>query len=197
VVDIALKGILGLDFLKTNESVIDVANGKMVMAGKSQPLSLEDSLGCYRSRVMPFFKVTSRKPGFACPLCFKRYDTKNEWENHLADCGHENREKKSFECADCNFATERQTLLNRYVFRKHRLTETVVDEDGDWQVYDPASLTEFTGEGLEEHPMAIAKKQGRGLEKGRTHRKPVAPLTSLVFQRRRKLDSCRQKQPLL
>ena len=50
VAEIAVDGILGLDFMKSNACMIDVANKTTTLGGKTIELNLEGTIGCYRVR---------------------------------------------------------------------------------------------------------------------------------------------------
>ncbi|XP_069108548.1 uncharacterized protein [Argopecten irradians] len=120
---------------------------------------------------MPNTKVTKRKPGMACPLCFARFGTQEAWETHLIMCGKETREKKQFECPHCDFATARQILLNRHVARRHGPSpKDDTGDDSDWLRTDPGSLPQFTG------AVSGTDHESRDLEIGRTFSKPTRPM---------------------
>ncbi|XP_033745681.1 uncharacterized protein LOC117331192 [Pecten maximus] len=115
---------------------------------------------------MPQVKTTPRKPGLVCPLCSERLPSNEEWTVHLVKCGTNARDKKKFECDQCNFVTEKNVCLKRHVERKHPICNELDEQD-------PGSVLDILGYVSEDEPEPPSKisKQGEMV----TIRKPCRP----------------------
>ncbi|XP_021349153.1 uncharacterized protein LOC110467372 [Mizuhopecten yessoensis] len=116
---------------------------------------------------MPQVKTTPRKPGLVCPLCCERLPSDEEWKAHLVICGTNAREKKKFECNECNFVTEKNVCLKRHKERKHPVREDSLDE------HDPGNVLDILGEISEDDPEPASKTSK--MEEMITVRKPCRP----------------------
>jgi predicted aspartyl protease len=70
IADITVDGILGLDFMNENQTVLNISEKMLTINGESHHLKLESKLGCYRMVSAESFVVPPRSEMVAfCDVC--------------------------------------------------------------------------------------------------------------------------------
>ncbi|CAG2231004.1 unnamed protein product [Mytilus edulis] len=81
VADIRADGILGLDFLKDNDCVIDVVAKKLIVSGKDYPVQFEGKLGCYRIVASETISIPPESEMvISCVVCVPKGQTMKHFE---------------------------------------------------------------------------------------------------------------------
>ena len=73
--------------------------------------------------IMPKTKITPRKPGFLCSICFVHLPSKDEWSDHLLAYGMADINKRKFECDVCDQTFSKKIVLVRHMKRIHSIRE--------------------------------------------------------------------------
>lgn len=91
-------------------------------------------------------KTTPRMEGHRCPMCNVRIANESEWEKHVVECGKKRRQKK-FECADCDYATNKKSDMGRHRRTRHNEIVSVTADSGtdDWEQLDPGNMSDVVG----------------------------------------------------
>lgn len=79
-------------------------------------------------------------------MCNVRIANEGEWEKHVVECGR-NRRQKKFECADCDYATNKKSDMGRHRRTRHNETVSVTADSGtdDWEQLDPGNMSDVVG----------------------------------------------------
>lgn len=79
-------------------------------------------------------------------MCNVRIANEGEWEKHVVECGR-NRRQKKFECADCDYATNKKSDMERHRRTRHNETVPVTADSGtdDWEQLDPGNMSDVVG----------------------------------------------------
>lgn len=91
-------------------------------------------------------KTTPRMEGHRCPMCNVRIANESEWEKHVVECGRKRRQKK-FECADCDYTTNKKSDMGRHRRTRHNEIVSVTADSGtdDWEQLDPGNMSDVVG----------------------------------------------------
>ncbi|XP_062576349.1 uncharacterized protein LOC134238244 [Saccostrea cucullata] len=98
-------------------------------------------------------KITPRKEGHRCPMCNLRFLDEVEWERHVVECGRQRRQKK-FECAECDYATNKKSDMGRHRRTRHSEVVSAAADSGtdDWEQLDPGNLSDVVGSTSQSRP---------------------------------------------
>lgn len=86
-------------------------------------------------------------------MCNARLMDEIEWERHVVECGRKRRQKK-FECAECDYATNKKGDMEKHCLTRHSEVVSFVDNSStdDWEHLDPGNLSDVVGSTPQNRP---------------------------------------------
>lgn len=171
VADISADGILGLDFLKQNKCLVDVASAKMYVEGTEHELQLKGHLGCFNVSL----KETVCPPPSSEMICSDSWSlpSTEQKRDYLVMCPPEDLQKRRFACSQCDKAFVKSSLLVRHQKRVHCSKDTVNPLETSSSFMNAVITESDDDRKWPEDPDQLIYEPD--LESGRTIRKKTSP----------------------